>query len=315
MVDLVRYLGFELDFVKLGLGDLPPLSFGALRLAVAVAILLLILAVTKISFPRDRRFWILAGATGFLQFFLKYGLVFWGLQHISSGLAAVLQATIPAFGLALIPFYLPAEKITRRKVFAILLGITGVGAIFYEQLHISGVLAIAGSAAVLAGAFFFAYASVLTRARGTKSNSTALLTAQMIVGFVPLALLGWILEGNPINFRWTWTAIFCVLYLGLFGTVAGFGLFYWLLQNNEMTKAMMTALVTPLVAVIIGSFFGESLQWQALAGAALILLSVALILYQAKRKAVAAKTEEKDLLKTGAVDFGSDSDVTLNVTN
>ena len=303
-------------FIKLGLADLPPVSFAAWRFAVAVAILLLILAANKIPFPRDKRFWILAGATGFFQFFLNYGLLFWGEQHISSGLAAVLQTTIPAFGLILAPFYLPDEKITPRKVFALLLGIAGVGVIFYEQLSVSGTLALAGSAAVIVGAFFAAYASVLTKSHGTKSNSTALLTAQMIVGFVSLALVGLMWEGNPINFRWTWTAIFCVLYLALIGSVAAFWLFYWLLRNIEITKAMMISLVTPFVAVLIGSFFGETLQWQALAGGALILLSVGLILFQPKKKSVADDTEKKNLLKTGDVDFGSDSDVTpLKVTN
>ena len=50
-------------FIKFGLEDLPPVSFGAWRLAVAVAILLLILAANKIPFPRDKRFWIVAGVT------------------------------------------------------------------------------------------------------------------------------------------------------------------------------------------------------------------------------------------------------------
>ncbi len=302
-------------FIKLGLADLPPVSFAALRFAVAVAVLLLILVVNKLAFPRDKRFWILAGATGFFQFFLNYGLLFWGEQYISSGLTAVLQTTIPAFGLVLAQFYLPDERITPRKVFAITLGIAGVVVIFYEQLSVSGIMALAGSAAVIVGAFFAAYASVLTKARGTKSNSTALLTAQMLIGFVPLTLVGLIWEGNPMNFRWTWMAIFCVLYLALVGSVIAFWLFYWLLRNIEITKAMMISLVTPFVAVLIGSYFGETLQWQALAGGALILSSVGLILFQPKSNLAAENTEEK-LLNHKKSEFRSDSEVTpLKVTN
>jgi len=277
---------------KFGLEDLPPVSFAAWRFAVAAAVLLLILAVNKRGFPRDRRFWILAGATGFFQFF-NYGLLFWGGQHISSGLTAVLQAAIPAYGLVLAPFYLPDERVTPRKVLAITLGIVGVGAIFYEQLNVSGIAALAGSAAVVVGAFFAAYVSVLTKAHATKSNSTALLTAQMIVGFVPLALVGLIWEGNPVNFRWTRMAIFCVLYLALVGSVAAFWLYYWLLRNIEITKAMTISLVTPLAAVLIGTFFGETLQRQTLAGGALILLSVGLIVFQPKKESAPEKAEEK----------------------
>jgi len=280
-------------FIKFGLADLPPVSFAAWRLAVAIAILLLILAANKRAFPRDKRFWILAGATGVFNFFLNFALMFWGVQHISSGLAGVLQASIPVFGLVLAPFYLPDERITPRKVFAITLGIVGVGTIFYEQLNISGILALAGGAAIIVGSFFAAYAGVLTKTHGAKSNSTALLTAQMIIGFVPLALAGLIWEGSPSKFNWSWTAVFCVLYLALVGTIAAFWLYYWLLRNIEVTKAMTIALVTPLVAVLIGTFFGETLQRQTLAGGALILLSVGLIAFQPKKESAPQKTEEK----------------------
>lgn len=285
-------------FVKVGLGDLPPVSFAALRLGIAVAILLVILAANKSAFPRGERFWIAAGASGLLQFFLYYGLVFWGIQHVSSGLAAVLQATMPAFGLLIAPFYLPDERITTRKVFALSLGIAGVAWIFYEQLGISGVSALAGSAAIVVGAFFVAYAGVLTKAYDSQSSSTALLTAQMLIGFVPLASLGLIWEGNPVDFRWTRTAIFCVSYLALVNTVAAYRLYYWLLRNAEITTVMTTALVIPLVAAVVGSFFGETLQWQALAGGALILSSVGLILFEAK----------KNSSKTGAVDCSDGSE-------
>jgi len=280
-------------FIKFGLADLPPVSFAAWRLAVAVAILLFISAANKRAFPRDKRFWMVASATGFFNFFLNFALVFWGIQYISSGLAGVLQAAIPVFGLVLAPFYLPDERITPRKVFAITLGIVGVGAIFYEQLNISGITALAGSAAVIVGAFFAAYAGVLTKSHGTKSKPTALLTAQMFFGFMPLFLVGLIWEGNPINFRWSWMAVFCVLYLASVGTIAAFLLYYRLLRNIEVTKAMMISLVTSLVAVLIGTFFGEVLQWQTLAGGALILLSVGLILFHPKRELAAEKAEEK----------------------
>lgn len=295
----MRHLGFELDFRQTRFGRFAARQFCRLKARHCRLSFASDFGGKKISFPRGKRFWISAGATGLLQFFLYYGLVFWGIQHVSSGLAAVLQATMPAFGLVLAPFYLPDERVTPRKVFAVALGIAGVVWIFHEQLSISGISALAGSAAIVVGAFFVAYASVLTKAYDSESNSTALLTAQGIIGFVPLAFLGLIWEGNPTNFRWTQTAVVCLWYLALVNTVAAYWLFYWLLRNTEITKVMMTALVIPLVAVFIGSFFGEILHWQALAGGALILSSVGLILFQPK----------KDLPKTGAVDFSSDSEV------
>lgn len=267
-------------FIKFGLDEgLPPVSFAAARFVTATAVLLLILTVRRISLPQTKRDWQLAVATGLMQFGINYGLLFWGEQYISSGLAAVLQATIPAFGLIIAQIYLPDEPITWQKVVAILLGIGGVTMIFYEQLSLSGALAFAGCAAIVIGAFAAAYASVLVKAFGGQMNSFSLLASQMICGVIPLLIVGFVKEGNPLVFHWTPLAIFSVFYLALLGSIAAFWLYYWLLKKIDSTKAMMISLVTPFAAVVIGNWrLGETLQSQTILGGALILLSVGMIL-------------------------------------
>src|SRR5215212_10887524 len=86
-------------FIKLGLADLPPFTFAGVRFVIAAIILFAFIRIRHIELPRARRDWLLLAITGILSFGLNYGLVFWGEQHISSGLAALLQATTPAFGL------------------------------------------------------------------------------------------------------------------------------------------------------------------------------------------------------------------------
>src|SRR6476661_797866 len=86
-------------FIKLGLEDLPPLTFAGIRFVIACAIIFVIIRLRRIELPRARADWILLSISGILSFGLNYGLVFWGEQYITSGLAALLQATLPAFGL------------------------------------------------------------------------------------------------------------------------------------------------------------------------------------------------------------------------
>src|SRR6476646_6546960 len=112
-------------FIKLGLADLPPLTFAGIRFLLAGLILTAIVLARRVPWPRGRD-WILIAIVGFLQFTLNYGLVFWGEQHIPSGLAAVLQSTFPAFGLVLAHLYLPGERITLLKVMGVLMGIVGI---------------------------------------------------------------------------------------------------------------------------------------------------------------------------------------------
>ena len=263
-------------FIKLGLADLPPITFAATRFTVAIILLLPVLLIWKLEFPKGKQIWTLIFITGFLQFFFNYGLLFWGEQHISSGLAAVLQATIPAFGLVLARIYV-GEEITSLKVISILLGMIGVAVIFYEQLNLNGTLALLGSLAIVAGAFGAAYASVLTKAKLQGFNPAAMVFCQMLIGLVPLWIVGLIIEGNPLKYRWNLNAVVCVFYLAIMGSIVAFWLYYWLLSKIDVTKAMMIAFVTPLVAVFVGSFFGEKLQSQAILGGILILASVFLI--------------------------------------
>ncbi len=263
-------------FIKLGLADLPPITFAAIRFSVACLLLLPILFYQKVEFPRGKKIWTIIIVTGILQFFFNYGLLFWGEQKISSGLAAVLQATIPVFGLVLARIY-AKEEITGLKIVSLILGLAGVAVIFWEQLFLNGQMAFLGSLAIVVGAFGAAYASVLTKVGGKSQNPVNLLFWQMFVGLIPLWIVGFLMEGNPTNFHWTTQALICIIYLAIAGSIIAFWLYYWLLSKIDVTKAMMISFVTPLVAVFVGSFFGEKLNIQALLGGLLILLSVFLI--------------------------------------
>lgn len=268
-------------FIKEGLADLPPVSFAALRFAVACFILLPILWWQKLEIPKDKKIWLLIVLTGILQFFFNYGLLFWGEQFITSGLAAVLQAIIPVFGLFLARIII-GEAITGVKIVSILLGISGLVVIFYEQLFLNGMLALFGSLAVVVGAFGASLASVLTKAKLQGIKPEVVVFWQMFIGQIPLWVVGFSVEGSPANFRWTWKAIICILYLAIMGSIAAFWLYYWLLSKIDVTRAMMIAFVTPLVAVFVGSFFGEELGGQAILGGLLILGSVGLIVVRRK---------------------------------
>lgn len=271
-------------FIKIGLEDLPPLSFAGLRFVLAAIVILPMLFFLKIGFPKTKKEWLLILPTGLLTFGLNYALVFWGETQISSGLAAVLQSTIPVFGLIFAKFYLPEEQITARKILAILLGLAGVAAIFYEQMQISGFRALMGCVALVVSAASAAFANVLIKTYSVKMHPLSLTAGQMIVGLIPLCFAGFITEGNPLNFHWTWRAFICVFYLAIVGSILAFWLYYWVLNRIEATKAMMIAFVTPIIAVIVGWLaLGEQLPAQTALGGALVLASVALILIRFNR--------------------------------
>jgi drug/metabolite transporter (DMT)-like permease len=266
-------------FIKLGLRDLPPVSFAGIRLLVALLVLLPVIRARRITLPRGARDLRLIAVTGFLLLGLNYGLVFWGAQHISSGLTAVLQAATPVFGLAFVGRFLPDERVTLAKLCAMLLGVAGVAVIFSNQLEIAGWPALWGCAAVTGGALCVALSYVLVKARGGHLHPLVLTAGQMICGLVPLLAYGLAWEGSPFEFRWTYTAAFSLLYLALAGSVAAFALNYWLLQRVDATKILLMSIVEPPLALLLGAaVLGETLTARALWGGVCILISVGLLL-------------------------------------
>jgi drug/metabolite transporter (DMT)-like permease len=271
--------------IKVGLEDLPPIAFSSARFLLSVAVLFVIVHAKRIPLPKTSAEWKLVALTGVLQFSLNYSAVFWAEQYITSGLAAVLQAMIPVFGLLLAWIHLPHERITAQKMIAVLLGIIGVTVIFLDQLRVENWMAFAGCVAIVVGAYAAAHSSILIKAKAAGIHPVSLVFWQMLCGLPAIVVYSLLTEGNPLNHRWTSRAVLGVVYLALFGSVLAFWLYYWLLRRVESTKAMMISLVTPLLAVVIGAVaVGETLPLQTYLGGSLIMGSIALIVFRKRIK-------------------------------
>src|SRR5256714_7379248 len=287
-------------FIKLGLANLPPLTFAGIRFLLASIILSALILARGVRWPRKRNQWIVIAVVGLLQFSLNYGLVFWGEQRISSGLAAVLQSTFPTFGLVIAHFYLPNERMTARKVIGVLLGFVGVAVIFSDQLTIAGKGALLGSIALVMTRFFGSYGNVLVKAYGTQIDPFVLAAGQMVCGFPPLLALGITTEGNPFRLHWTPIVVLSLVYLVVIGSVIAFTLYYWLVRHMDVTNTMLIGLVTPVIAVVLGMIvLHEQLNWRLFAGAACIISGIGMIVLRKRQKTVAIDEEEPEMMGVG----------------
>lgn len=266
-------------FIKLGLSDLPPLSFAAYRQVIAVAVLLPIVAVRRVPLPRTAREWKLIVWSGLLLLGLNYVFVYWGAQFISSGLTAVLQAVTPAFSLLLAHFWTRQERITRLKVAGLALGVGGVALVFSDQLSIGGTRGVLGCAAIVASVACVAIAYVVVKARGTHLDPMVMALGQMLAAVGPLLVLALVVDGSPQSLRWTRAAVVSLLYLSLAGSVLAFWLNYWLLQRMSATALLVMGIVEPLIAVVLGAIvLDESMPPGSAAGAVAILASATMML-------------------------------------
>jgi len=265
-------------FIKIGVTELPPVSFAGIRLLIALAVLTPILAIRRVPLPA-RRDWPTIAVTGVLLLAINYACTYWGAQYVSSGLIAVLQAATPAFGLCFGHYLLRDEPFSFRKLAVLALGMAGVAIICADRLQVSGHAGLAGSVAVAAGGACVALGYVLVKARMSHLDPAILMTGQMACAVVPLMAYGLVHDGNPLAFHWSPRVVGALLYLALAGSVAAFWLNYWLLQRMGATKVLAMALVEPLIAVLLGALvLHETVTAMAGLGGLCILASVWLLL-------------------------------------
>src|SRR6201981_3595139 len=199
--------------IKVGLRDLPPISFVALRFSVALAVLVGVSVGRVGLFPLRGSDYPVLAFTGLLMFAVNYGLLFWAELYVSSGLAAVLQATIPIFGMFFAHWMLPDEPLRLQRFAGAIIALGGVMLICERLLGFNGPLAFWGGLGVVFGGCSPAYANVVVKARAMQLAPAMLAAWQMIFGTAPLLILGFVIDGNPKRFHWTAMSVFCLLYL------------------------------------------------------------------------------------------------------
>src|SRR5216684_3919653 len=264
--------------IKVGLRDLPPISFVAIRFVIAVAVLMAVSIGRVRLLPRQRSDYMLLAVTGVMMFAVNYGLLFWGELHVSSGLAAVLQATIAMFGMVFAHWMLPDEPLRLQKLGGALLALGGVALICARLLNFNGPLAFWGGLGIVAGAAGAAFSNVLMKRRAIQLAPAMIAAWQMIFGTVPMLVVGFAVEGNPVRFHWSGMSIFCLLYLAVLGSALTFLLLYWLLPRMTVTNLQTISLITPPGAVMLGWLIGgETFPIWSLLGAGFVLAGVWMI--------------------------------------
>jgi drug/metabolite transporter (DMT)-like permease len=268
--------------IKIGLRDLPPISFVAIRFLIAIVVLLLVSIGRTRLLPLRRSDYVVLAVTGVLMFAVNYTLLFWAELHVSSGLAAVLQATIPIFGLFFAHWMLPDEPLQLQKLAGGIVALGGVTVICWRLLGLNGPFAFWGGIGVVFGAASAAYANVVVKARSIQLSPAMLAAWQMIFGIAPLLVLGLAIDGSPARFHWTTTSAFCLLYLAVIGSALTFLLLYWLLPRISVAQLQSISLITPPGAVMLGWLLGgESFPLASLLGAAFVLIGVWMIFRKA----------------------------------
>jgi len=266
--------------IRIGVQEVPPFFFAAMRFSLAGIILFVWLLVQRQQLPIGRQ-WLSILLLATLIFVGDYGLVFWAEQTVPSGITAVMLATIPAFMALAEILVLRTQRMTIRLALALLIGIAGVAVLVSRSLSLGGQpINTAGAIALILASMSWSVGSILTRKLPLPSSKVVSAGSQMLVGGILLFLVSALLGEFPnvhllAVTRGVWISL---LYLSIAGSVIAFTAYLWLIHHQSPTKVGTYAYVNPVIAVLLGYFFAdESLGLRTILGTLFVLISVLLI--------------------------------------
>jgi drug/metabolite transporter (DMT)-like permease len=261
-------------FIRVGLQQIPPFTFASLRLALALTVLAPMVLARGGWQSVTRRELLHIAVAGLLLLSASYAPIFWGAQFIDSGVVAILLSATPLIALVL-GWMVRSERVTALKVAAVIAGISGVAIIFRSDLGTSTRASALGAAAIIGAASCVAGAYVWIKHRTPTACPAAVTALQSAVGFVPLAMIAFVVEDAPPLAAWsvaTWAAL---LYLAVGASVVALYLNYWLLARMDASVMLMMGVVEVPIAVLLGAWFlGERLPADILVGGLVVLAGV-----------------------------------------
>tara|TARA_B110000238_G_scaffold119213_1_gene129196 strand:+ start:97 stop:1011 length:915 start_codon:yes stop_codon:yes gene_type:complete len=277
LVTLSVLWGGSFFFAEIALESLPPLTIVTLRVGLAAITLWLVVLALKLPIPNSPPIWIAFLTMGLLNNVLPFSLIVWGQSQISSGLAAILNATAPLFGVIVAGILLRDESATPLKITGVVIGFAGV--IVMMDLSSIATSSLLAQLAILAAALSYACASVYGRRFKATGLNPILVAAGQVTGstllLLPIAL--WV-DGNDHYANVPTQVWAAIISLAMFSTAAAYILYFKLLASAGATNILLVTLLVPVSAILLGwLFLEESLQTPHIIGMAMIALGLSAI--------------------------------------
>jgi drug/metabolite transporter (DMT)-like permease len=266
-------------FIGVAVRHVPPLTYVWLRLTIGAAGLWAYLVVRGERIRLPRQVWGSILLLALLNNALPFTLFGWSQTHIASGLASILNATTPIWGVVVAHFLTRDERMNPRKLAGVLLGFGGVatmiGPSLLSNLGTSGLAELACVAAALS----YALAAVWARRfRRLGISPFGVTTGQLTAGALMMLPMSMFVDKPWTHAFPPMSAVAAITALALLCTALGYVLYFRLIDHAGATNALLVTLLVPPVAILLGGLFlGETLAPQDFGGLALIALGLAAI--------------------------------------
>ena len=250
-------------------------SFAVLaRMTLGAVLCALLLLVRRVRFPwhRSARLTYLAGG---ITMFGAMSMTYWAAQYVNSGVISVLFGLSPMMTGLGAAYWLKERALAPEKIGGMVLGLAGLLLVFHGTLAF-GPGALLGVSVLLLAVLSQSLGLVWIKRLGDDSSAVAINLGTLLVALPLFFLVWWFADGkipSAIDARAAWA----IVYLGLFGSVLGFVLYYYLIKHMEAGRVALITLLTPVIALLLGhGLNGEAVPLSVWLGAGCIALGLSL---------------------------------------
>jgi drug/metabolite transporter (DMT)-like permease len=268
--------------IALAIQTVPPFISGATRFIVAAGLLY---AWLRVRGPRP-----LAGVNVPLAMFcgvllsgIGNGFVIWAQQGIPSGIAALIVTAVPVIVLIIDWAMFSKRAPSKQALVGTAIAVAGVATIILHTRSLAGAAQPLHLLSMIASVIGWSFGTLLQKRSANANTVLSFTCVQMFSGGMFQLLLTFV-DGEWQHFdlaQISLTSLVAIGYLIVFGSLIGLNCYLWLLTRVPAPKVTTYALVNPIVALVLGALvLGERITPLAATSATLVLLGVALVLFQ-----------------------------------
>ena len=263
---------------KMGISHMPAFELASIRQFLGGTLYVSFFLIKGERLPTKKQFLWLLGMS-LLMFVSSNGIATYGLQFITSGLAALIAALYPLSVVLIERYYYKAITITPKTLIGLCLGLLGIGFIFYkDSLSLHGSNYILGVGLSLLAMITWSVGSIIISRTKIKINAYNSIGWQMLISALIMACIT-IVSGDYVPLHQipaiSWGVI---VYMVIGGSVFAFISFIYSMKHLKSSIASLYAYINPIVAIWVGSLLlNEQMTWNNIVGTLCTLVGVYLV--------------------------------------
>ncbi|MFZ5432596.1 MAG: DMT family transporter [Calditrichota bacterium] len=270
--------GTSFLWIKIALEEIGPFTLVTYRVGFGCAASWLLVWLLKIPLKHTRpQFWIML-AMGLVNTALPFTLISWAETRIDSGLAGVLNGSMPLFTMLIAHWTLPDDRITTAKLTGLMAGFAGLVILLSRDVSLEGLShGIWGQLAMLGAAIAYAASTVVIRAHLRNLHPLHVAAVSLTFAVIIMSATAAVVEAPFTIPRLGITWLACA-WMGILGVGLAYLAYFHLIRTWGATRTSLVTYAFSITAVTLGVLFlGERPSWRVFVGGALIIGGIALV--------------------------------------